>query len=351
MRLLFLTSTPQDVRRGSGTFVGIHTLAESLRAQGSPVEIVAPRLHLPIYTLERVIYNETLPAIRNCDATIGFDLDGYRVAARRNRKVPHFAALKGVIADECRFQKGMTKLTMQIQARLEAHHVRSADHVITTSRYAAGRIQQYYGVGTAAIVPELIDLDRWRSALAANPATPDPAYFTVLSVCRLYRRKRLDLLLEAAAQLRGRIKNLRVRIVGDGPEREEFQQVWRKLNLQQTVDWRGDISYADLAREYNACDIFCLPSMQEGFGIVFLEAMAAGKPIVAARAAAIPEVIPQGVLTEPGNSESIAEALADLHQNESRRQSLATAGQQRVEQFAAPTVAAQFHQALALVCK
>ncbi len=346
MRLLFLTSTPLDVRRGSGTFVGIHTLAESLRAKDTQVEIRQPRIHLPVYTLERILFNETLPKIQDCDATIGFDLDGYRVAAQRRRKIPHVAALKGVIADECRFQKGMTKLTMQIQARLEARHVRSADRVITTSRYAAGRIKEYYDVETAAIIPELIDLDRWREALAAHPATPDPAHFTVLSVCRLYRRKRLDLLLEAAHQLKDTIPNLRIRIVGDGPEREEFQEVWRKLNLQSIVEWRGDISYADLAREYNACDIFCLPSMQEGFGIVFLEAMAAGKPIVAARAAAIPEVIPQGILTEPGNSESIAAAIADLHQNESGRQSLAAEGQQRVEQFAASKVAAQFQAAL-----
>jgi len=231
---------------------------------------------------------------------------------------------------------------MSIQARLEGAHVRRADFVLTTSRYAAERIEQFYGVRTAAIVPELIDLTRWRQALAAHAAAPDPRWFTVLSVCRLYRRKRLDLLLEAVALLRDRLPNLRLRIVGSGPEAEEFRQVWRDRKLESTVEWLGDISFAQLAREYTGCDLFCLPSMQEGFGIVFLEAMAAGKPIVAARAAAVPEVVPQGVLVEPSSAPAIAAAIESLYRDAGRRAALAAQGIERVDLFDAPRVAAAF---------
>jgi glycosyltransferase involved in cell wall biosynthesis len=339
MRLLFLTSTPLDVQRGSGTFVGIHTLREGLRTLGATVDLVGPNLHIPVYTLERIVYNESLRfrVGKGYDAVVGFDLDGYCAPGH-----PHVAAIKGVIADELRFQQGSTKFTMGIQARLEARHVRRADFVMTTSRYAADRIEQAYGVKVASIVPELIDLGRWRQALADHPAEPDPRHFTVLTVCRLYRRKRLGVLLEAVAQLRERIPALRVRIVGSGPEGEEFREVWRAHRLQSTVEWLGDVSFSQLAREYNACDIFCLPSVQEGFGIVFLEAMAAGKPIVAARAAAVPEVLPQGILAKPESAGDTAAAIAALYDDPGLRATLAEQGRRRVEEFDAGRVARLF---------
>jgi glycosyltransferase involved in cell wall biosynthesis len=292
-----------------------------------------------VFTAERLLFNATLRQEPGFDAEVGFDMDGYRIAGRGG--TPHVAALKGVIADELRFQKGATYASMAVQARYEARHARRADLVIVTSRYAAARVRELYGVD-AAIVPELIDLTAWRAALAANRAQPDPRRFAVLCVCRLYRRKRVDVLLRAAALLRARVTNLEVRIVGDGPERPEFEQVYRELGLGDTVRWLGDVSAADLAVEYNRCDVFCLPSVQEGFGIVFLEAMASGKPIVAARAAAAPEVATAGVLAEPESAESLAAALEALYRDEGRRAALAREGARRVEEFDAPRVARMF---------
>ncbi len=159
--------------------------------------------------------------------------------------------------------------------------------MITVSRYCAERLEELYGVRDAIVVPELIDLNAWRQLFRANPATPTPGKFTILSVCRFYPRKRLDVLLRAAGLLRNTIPELEIRIVGNGPEHARLQGICRELDLGRVVQWLGDVSLSSLAEEYNRCDVFCLPSVQEGFGIVFLEAMAAGKPIVAARAAAI----------------------------------------------------------------
>ena len=85
--------------------------------------------------------------------------------------------------------------------------------------------------------------------------------------------------------------------------------LWRELHLEDTVRWLGDVTASQLAAEYNRADVFSLPSIQEGFGIVFLEAMAAGKPIVATRAAAVPEVVRHGLLVEPENHDALADAL------------------------------------------
>jgi len=343
MRLRFITSTPLEVSRGSGTFVGVTTLADALRALGVSVEFLTPRIKLPIYTAQRLLFNETLRwrQLSPADVTVGFDMDGYSLS--RQDAGRHVASIKGVIADEMRFESGLTRATMQIQAACERKHVQRADAVITTSRYSAQRLQSLYRLSEKPdVVPELIDLSAWKKLLEAETAKQKPGRFVVLSVGRFYPRKRFDVLLRAAARLRGRIPELEVRIVGGGPESTRLEKICRDENLQNVVTWRKDISQQDLAREYQSCDLFCLPSVQEGFGIVFLEAMAAGKPIVAARAAAVPEVVRQGLLVEPDNDEALAAAIERLHQDPDLRQSLAHEGREVVTQFDAPAVAAIF---------
>jgi glycosyltransferase involved in cell wall biosynthesis len=343
LRLRFITSTPWNIQRGSGTFVGIDALARAVRDSGVAVEVTTPRLHLPVYTLERIAFNEALgfSRKRGFDATVGFDLDGYRIAGREGH--PHVAALKGVIADEFRQEAGMTRATMALQGRFEAIHVHRADLVLATSRHSAEAARRAYHLPQRPrIVPELIDLAAWRALLCSQRVEPDAADFTVLSVCRFYPRKRLHKLLEATAQLRGRIPRLALRLVGNGPEAARLHALCRELRLEGTVHFAGDVSREQLAAEYSRCDVFCLPSVQEGFGIVFLEAMGADKPIVAARAAAIPEVVPHGVLIEPDDVEALAGAIESLYQSPRLRAELAAAGNEWVQQFDAPRVASLF---------
>jgi glycosyltransferase involved in cell wall biosynthesis len=333
LRFRFITSTPLDVVRGSGTFVGISVLAEALEKLGHTVEYERPRVHLPIYTLERLWFNRGLRRSTAHDVTVGFDMDGYRIAGEG-----HIASLKGVIADEVRFERGLARATMSIQARCERKHVHRAARVLVTSRYSAERACEFYGLRKPpVIVPELIDLARWRAQLADHPAAP-ASRFTILSVGRFYLRKRIDVLLRAAAILRTAIPEFEVRIVGNGPCNRQWRDLARELKLDGRVTWLGDVPRAELAAEYNRCRAFCMPSVQEGFGIVLLEAMAAGKPIVAARAGAIPEVAPHARLVEPDNAEALAAGLLDEYRDAGDRER----GLEWVEQFDALKVAARF---------
>ncbi|MGH9581517.1 MAG: glycosyltransferase family 4 protein, partial [Bryobacteraceae bacterium] len=270
------------------------------------------------------------------------------IAGRRN-SLPHIACIKGVLGDAIRFERGGTRASMKLQAWLEARHARRADLVITPSRYCAERLEELYRVGSAMVVPELIDLEAWRALFRANPAVPDPRKFTILSVCRFYPRKRLELLLRAAALLRNRIPQIEVRIVGNGPEYTKVRQICLKLRLEAAIRWLGDVSMETLAAEYNRADLFCLPSVQEGFGIVFLEAMAAGKPIVAARAAAVPEVVRHGILVEPEDAEALAEGILRLYRDPDLRGSLVASGLRDVEQFEMRRVAKRFLKEIAKV--
>ena len=322
-----------DIRRGSGTYVGMHALAKALRAMGHEIRFDHPSSHLPVYTAERLWFNRNL---RQTDdhLTVGFDMDGYRIASRNPR---HVASLKGVIADEARFERGLTRLTMDIQARCERLHAERAARVLVTSRYSCERAREFYHLTTSpAVVPELIDLDEWRGLLQIHEAHSDR--FTVLFVGRLYRRKRVEDLLSAAAALQDRIPGLEVRIVGNGPHGSRL----RSLPASGAVTWLGDVGRGELMAEYNRADVFCLPSEQEGFGIVLLEAMAAGKPIVAARAAAIPEVAPHALLVEPRQPEALASAIESLYRSPEKRAEVSRSADEWVQQFDAPRVARAF---------
>ncbi len=334
MHIRFLTSTPLDIRRGSGTYAGIHALADALEKLGHTVTYQTPERHYANYTFERLAFNRTLRRSADFQLTVGFDMDGYRIASG----AAHVASLKGVIADEVRFESGLTRLTMSIQARCEKLHVNRAARVLVTSRYSARQAMEFYGLREMpAIVPELIDLAEWRRILAEHPAPPSP--FTVLFVGRFYHRKRVPVLLRAADLLRQRSPQLQIRIVGNGPCNAAWRSLASELRLDGVVTWLGDVTRAQLAEEYNRASAFCLPSVQEGFGIVLLEAMAAGKPIVASRAAAIPEVAPDAVLVEPDNAEALAEGIWQVCQSPPPATNW-------VEQFDAPIVARRFLDAV-----
>ncbi len=340
MKLQFITAIPLDVRRGSGCFVGIQTLARGIQALGGEVELITPKIHLPVFTIERILFNEQMRFKQfSADAIVGFDLDGYGLAGGRG--IPHIAAIKGVLGDAVRFESGFTRASMALQARLEKLHAQRADRVITISRYCSRRLEELYGVRDAIVIPELIDLEAWRSLFAANPAPPREREFTLLCVCRFYPRKRVDVLIHAARILREKIRGLELRIIGGGPESGRLRKLSTSLGVDDVVNWIGNIGAGELAREYNRADVFCLPSVQEGFGIVFLEAMAAGKAIVAVKAAAVPEVVQHGILVEPENSEALAEAIYRLYSDSDLRARLGACGKRDVENYAMRRVAAQ----------
>ena len=186
-------------------------------------------------------------------------------------------------------------------------------------------------------MPELIDLAEWRRILAEHPRNPSGLYSAFVG--RFYHRKRVPLLLRAAAMLRDRMPGSARPHRGQWPVQRGVAGVSRDLRLDGVVTWLGDVSRTQLAEEYNRADAFCLPSVQEGFGIVLLEAMAAGKPIVAARSAAIPEVAPHAVLVEPESAEALAAGIE-------RVRGAAPAHREWVEQFDADPVARRFLEAV-----
>jgi glycosyltransferase involved in cell wall biosynthesis len=345
VRFEFLSSTPASPTEGSGTWVALDGLVRGLERLGHTVVRRPLRLRTGFHTLDRWLYNARVAqAPPAADVVVGVDLDGYAWARRRRARF--VVALKGIIADELRNERGLVRALLGVQARWERLNTERADRVVVPSGYSAAVASKIYGVPAErlAVVPEPIDLGEWRRRFAAVAPAPRGGV-TVLSVARMYPRKRLEDLLRAAAVLRQRIPEVRVRIVGEGPESVRLRALHGVLGLGDTVTFLGEVSRQALAVEYVRADCFCLPSVQEGFGIVFAEAMAAGLAVVACRAAAVPEIVTDrrtGLLVNRESPEELAMALETLLRNEGLRADLGAGGAARVAAFDLEPVARRF---------
>jgi phosphatidylinositol alpha-1,6-mannosyltransferase len=172
----------------------------------------------------------------------------------------------------------------------------------------------------------------------------------LLSVGRLQRRKSHDLVLKALAQLTPALPRLRYVIAGDGEERARLAQLTRDLSLTGRVTLLGAVDDADLPGLFAASDVFVLPTRVdehdfEGFGIVFLEAAAAGLPSIGGRNGGVTEAIVEGetgLLVSGTSVEELADAIAALVGSTEMRRRMGEAGRRRArEQFTWEQAAAQ----------
>jgi len=187
--------------------------------------------------------------------------------------------------------------------------------------------------GKIDVVPYGMDADAcersahpgaFRRAIAA---TSEPI---VGFVGRLTRQKGVDVLLRAFAQVETRLPEARLVLAGDGPDRPALEKLARSLGLRRAMflGWRNDI--ADIMADVS---LLAVPSRWEGFGLVALEAMALGKPVVAARVSALPEIVvpgETGLLVSPGDETELAEAMLSLLSDPARAGQMGRAGNARV---------------------
>jgi asparagine synthase (glutamine-hydrolysing) len=191
--------------------------------------------------------------------------------------------------------------------------LRGAKRIFCVSEYTRQELLRRAPVNPARAVVLANGLDPYFEIAAGAPLASCPP--VILSVARLSRDDRykgVENLVAAMVEVRRQQPAARLRIVGQGDDRVRLQAAAQRLGiLAEGVEFLGHLDDAQLTEEFRTCRLFALPSVKEGFGLVYLEAMAHGRPCLGARAAATPEVItPEtGVLVEPGNDRSIAEGL------------------------------------------
>ena len=219
--------------------------------------------------------------------------------------------------------------------------LRRADLVLAPSTDTARRLETQQGVHREKIRQLPWGLDPQFRALLANPgANHLPAGFppgrVVLTVGRwaaTERYKGTDTLIAALSPLLPAVPDLYLVVVGEGDDRRRLEQLATEKGVGARVRFLSGLTLEELAACYRRCDVFALPSRGEGFGLVFLEAMAHGKPVVGGAHGGTTDIIEDGVtglLVPHGDTERLSGALERLLTNEPLRQQMGFRARERV---------------------
>jgi colanic acid/amylovoran biosynthesis glycosyltransferase len=179
------------------------------------------------------------------------------------------------------------------------------------------------------VVPLGIDISGWPPGTFRERPVP----FELISVGRLTDVKGYPLLLEAVAHLVAEGRDVRLRLVGDGPDSRQLQQRAQQLGIAERVLFEGWKNQEELRQLYAGSDLCVLSSFSEGVPVVLMEAMATGVPCVAPRITGVPELIRDGVeglLVTPANVDDLAAAIASLIDNPELRRQMATRSRERI---------------------
>ncbi|MBA7671308.1 Phosphatidyl-myo-inositol mannosyltransferase [subsurface metagenome] len=206
---------------------------------------------------------------------------------------------------------------------------------IAVSKSAMGFASHYFP-GDYNIIPNGVDLEHFSPEVSPIDQFVDDK-LNILFVSRLEKRKGLNYLLEAYKQVKGEIPNSRLIIAGPGTRLRHKYEKWVRRNGVKDVVFVGYVSYDELPRYYKTADIFCVPATgRESFGIILLEAMAVGKPIVATNIEGYAGLVADGVeglLVPPKNKEQLAQALISLATDDSLRQEIGARGRIKASEY------------------
>lgn len=213
--------------------------------------------------------------------------------------------------------------------------LRLADRVIALTATEARHLERL-GVdsGHIRVIPNGVDLAEFAHIPVRRPSADR---ITILFVGRLDpRQKGLEYLIRAFDLIQP-TRNARLRLVGeDWGGLSKLRSLSTSLGLEGNVEFAGRLPRSDVIRAYATADLFVLPALFEPFGIVLLEAMAAGLPIVASRVGGIPDVVEEGkagILVEAGNARALAQSINSLISDPLLRERMGEEGKRRAAKY------------------
>ena len=209
--------------------------------------------------------------------------------------------------------------------------LKNSDEITANSKYTKNVITaiEYELKCNVEIIPMGVDTSRFNPNKASDLRNVFEEEYLILSVGRLVDKKGIKYLIMAMEDVIKVFPKAKLIIGGSGPEKEKLENLSASLGLKENVIFVGYIENSDLPKYYASSDIFVLPSIEtkggdtEGLGVVLLEAMACGTPVIGSNIGGITDIIlnnETGFLTQPENPKDIAEKIIELLSNEKTRQ-------------------------------
>ena len=325
--------TPYDFSHPGGVTEHIRHLIPELRARGATVKLMAPAsgdLPVPIEELAegdfyRIGRAFPIPANGSiARITLSFHLSRWigRILEAEKFDLVHYhePLMPALPITVLRASKVCNVGTFHAYAkssyayyygrRLVRRYFRKLHGLVAVSEPAREFVGRYF-TGDYRVIPNGVDLDRFDGKARPLPQFAD-GKTNILFVGRLEKRKGLGVLLRAYLALKEKQPNLRLIVVGDGRMRWGYERFIARNRIPDIV-MAGYVSSEELPRYYASADVFCAPNLgKESFGIVLLEAMAAGLPVVATDIPGFTQVIDpgrQGILVRRDDPLSLAAAL------------------------------------------
>jgi glycosyltransferase involved in cell wall biosynthesis len=255
-----------------------------------------------------------LRAVRNRPdliITTHLNFGPFAAAVRRKAKIPYWVALHGYES-------------WKIQRRSQEGAVRAADLLLPVSAFTREQVMTRYEVPAERmhLLPDTFDPERFnigpkplhllaRCGLSEN----DRVILTVGRLSSAEAYKGHDRLIRALPRVRKKIADAKYLIVGAGDDRPRLEALAWEEKVANDVLFADRVEHDELPDYYRLCDLFAMPSTGEGFGIVFLEALAAGKPVLAGNADGARDALAGGelgVLVDPKDETALAESMVSL---------------------------------------
>lgn len=278
-------------------------------------------MYLGVRDIVKKIYDKWKFDIINSNVAIP---DGYcAMLLNRNYNVPHVVTIHG--------QDFLYTLYKNKSCRTKLYTVlENVDKIITVSNRLKNVMKSEKFIDKIVAINNGIDPDDF-SVIRSGVKTSGGK--TVISVSNLIDTKGIDLNIKAIFELVKRYPDIKYNIIGEGPEKPALLKMVKNFGLENNVFFLGKPPHEETMKYVSSSDIFCLPSWQEGFGIVYIEAMALGKPVIAVKGEGIEDVIvdgKNGFLVEPKNVEDIVRAISFLIENPDKAREVGKTGQKSV---------------------